>query len=145
MALIPLTIGFIIGFVVSVWSGHTIFEWQWWAWVIPACIVALHIIRWVDTELSDSQPISDSEICICAAIILDDGRIIRGHRHDDCIQTASKWKKAGQDIGKLSMEQQGFYTSKERFVDREEGLRIQRAAGRNLEILGSVLTSEDLY
>src|SRR3990167_8567278 len=43
-------------------------------------------------------PLDAHEVCICAAIRLEDGRIIRGHRHDDCIQTALKWRAAGQDI-----------------------------------------------
>ena len=43
------------------------------------------------------------------------------------------------------MEDQGFYTSKGRFVTREEGLLIARKAGQVDEILGGVLTSEDLY
>lgn len=85
------------------------------------------------------------EICICAAIKLDDGRIIRGHRHDDCIQTVLKWKEAGQDIRRPSLDDQGFFTSYERFVDRKEALKLQREAGRNRCIIGSVLTSEDLY
>lgn len=40
---------------------------------------------------------------------------------------------------------QGFYTSKGRFVSREEGLKIARASGQVNEIIGGVLTSEDLY
>nr|DAL31682.1 MAG TPA_asm: hypothetical protein [Caudoviricetes sp.] len=38
-----------------------------------------------------------------------------------------------------------FYTSKGRFVTREEGLEIARAAGQVDKIIGGVLTSEDLY
>lgn len=44
-----------------------------------------------------------------------------------------------------SPNDQGFYTSKGRFVSREEGLKIARAAGQVNEIIGGVLTSEDLY
>lgn len=42
-------------------------------------------------------------------------------------------------------DDQGFYTSKGRFVTREEGLIIARAAGQVGDIIGGVLTSEDLY
>lgn len=90
------------------------------------------------------------EICICAAIQLEDGRVIRGHRHDDCIHTALKWKAAGQNIGRIRQEQQGFVTSHNRFVDRAEGARLMREAGhvppqRRRPFEGDLLFSEDLY
>lgn len=41
---------------------------------------------------------------------------------------------------------QGFYTSKGRFVSREEGEDIARKCGQiSGNLIGSVLTSEDLY
>lgn len=91
-----------------------------------------------------------SEICICAALKLDDGRIIRGHRHDDCIQTAVKWEKAGQDIGPLRQDSQGFVTSHNRFVGRQEGAALMRAAAwqsayTGRQFTGDILFSEDLY
>jgi hypothetical protein len=83
------------------------------------------------------------EVCICAALRLADGRIIRGHRHDGCIHTAIQWK------AKPSEAVQGFFTSRERFVTREEGMLLQRAAGRTQPdgrpLLGYILFSEDLY
>ncbi|MES2111224.1 MAG: hypothetical protein V4577_20890, partial [Bacteroidota bacterium] len=91
------------------------------------------------------------EFCICAAIRLADGRVIRGHRHDDCVQTALKWKAAGQEIGHLVSEQQGFVTSRNRFVGREEAMRLQKALGaRSMyspdgNLHGDILFSEDLY
>lgn len=85
------------------------------------------------------------EICICAAIKLDDGRIIRGHRHDDCYHTMFKW--LGKDTARKVLHEQGFVTSQNRFVDRHEGMRLQRAAG--IESVhgyrGDTLFSEDLY
>jgi hypothetical protein len=90
------------------------------------------------------------EFCICAAIQLDDGRVIRGHRHDDCIQTAIKWEKAGQQIGRLRQESQGFVTSRGRFVDREEGAALMRrihwqSAWTGGQFESDMLFSEDLY
>jgi hypothetical protein len=81
------------------------------------------------------------EFCICAAIQLADGRIIRGHRHDDCIQTAIKWK--AQAFG----HQQGFMTSHNRFVGREEAMQLQLASGIESAngYRGGILFSEDLY
>jgi hypothetical protein len=92
---------------------------------------------------------SESEVCICAAILLDDGRIIRGHRHDDCIQTAQKWQNAGQNIGRIGQDQQGFVTSRNRFVDRAEGARLMREVGHvtpaQWVFRSDTLFSEDLY
>lgn len=64
------------------------------------------------------------EIVICAATKTTCGQIIRGHRHIDCLNTIKRrgLKHAGPDS-------QGFVTSRNRFVDREEGLKIQLAAG----------------
>jgi len=87
------------------------------------------------------------EICICAAIRLDDGLIIRGHRHDDCILTAIKMGFEER----ITQFKQGFVTSFNRFVDRREGMRLQKAAcaksdySRDGELHGDVLFSEDLY
>lgn len=85
------------------------------------------------------------EICICAAIRLTDGRIIRGHRHDDCIKTAI----AHGVVTYVTQDSQGFMTSRNRFVGRAEGAELQNAAGiksahHGGEITG-VLFSEDLY
>jgi hypothetical protein len=85
------------------------------------------------------------EICICAAIKLVDGRIIRGHRHDDCFHTAGKWKAS------ITFSVQGFMTSQNRFVDRKEAMALQRAAGipsamqSDYPLRGDILFSEDLY
>ena len=91
-------------------------------------------------ELRQAQP----EVCLCAAIRLDDGYIVRGHRHDDCIHTITKLRKAGREVGSVTQAEQGFLTSRGRFVDRAEGAQLQRAAGK----LGADVTpllSEDLY
>lgn len=79
---------------------------------------------------------SAPEICICSAIRLPDGRLIRGHRHGDCIRTAVELIDHRHSIGleptgwSSSMcDEQGFITSANRYVGREEGLRLQLAAG----------------
>lgn len=96
--------------------------------------------------LPSARAASQNEICICAAVRLDDGRIIRGHRHHNCIHVAAEWHKAGQAIRlPIRDDQQGFLTSRGRFVDRAEGLSLMRASGWHHELIGSVLTSEDLY
>lgn len=91
------------------------------------------------TVSADRLAVLDMEICI--AIQLADGRVIRGHRHDDCIQTALKW----QADPKHAI--QGFMTSRNCFVDRHEGMALQNAAGIDsiTGYRGDVLFSEDLY
>jgi hypothetical protein len=96
------------------------------------------------------------EVCICAAIRLPDGRIIYGHRHHDALRTAqilidhrhsidlepAAWSC---DMG----NDQGFVTTRGRYVDREEGLRLQLAAGISSACHTGYrardLFSEDLY
>ncbi len=87
----------------------------------------------------------EKEICICAAVKTDDGEIIRGHRHSDCIKTII----ANGRIPHYSPKSQGFITSDNRFVGREKGARLQNEA----KILSvwtkkpakNILFSEDLY
>lgn len=61
-----------------------------------------------------------------------------GWRHPDIIH------KFGSKVSK-SPNDQGFLTSKCRFVTREEGEIIARKAGQIDKIIGGHLTSEDLY
>jgi hypothetical protein len=87
------------------------------------------------------------ETCICAAIRLESGEVFRGHRHDDAIRTAGKCDDVTREH--ISNAEQGFITSAHRFVGREEGALLQRAAGipsahtKALPI--GMLFSEDLY
>lgn len=45
----------------------------------------------------------------------------------------------------INPRDQGFYTSKGRYVNREDGLIIARKANQVDRIIGSILTSEDLW
>lgn len=89
------------------------------------------------------------EIVICAAIRMSDGYIVRGHRHCDAIRTASQIPKYKDE--RPFGSDQGFVTSQNRYVDRLEGARIQKAAGikskmpEGQEYLHGELYSEDLY
>lgn len=105
-------------------------------------------------QLSQEKKIDRSkEYLLCAAIrrkeesdcpkvyweqFRDIYKIELGWRHPDILH---------RFIGEVSKDpdDQGFYTSKGRFVTREEGLIIARAAGQVGDIIGGVLTSEDLY
>lgn len=83
------------------------------------------------------------EICICAAVRLMDGLVVRGHRHHDCLRAAGEMKRI--PLGAA----QGFITSRGRFVDRREAMQLQLAAGivsaDEGGYRGDGLFSEDLY
>lgn len=102
--------------------------------------------------------LTDPEIVICAAIRLPDGRVIRGHRHGDCIRTAEAlvtWQHDpasgvnGPPWTASMCEDQGFISSRNRYVGREEGLALQLAAGIPSACPSGyrarLLFSEDLY
>lgn len=85
------------------------------------------------------------EICICAAVKATNGKIVRGHRHGDCMQTILRM---GLKISR-SVNSQGFVTSRNRYVTREQGRKLQDAAGIKSAdpegYRGTTLFSEDLY
>lgn len=94
--------------------------------------------------------LSDPEICICAAVRMPDGYIVRGHRHADCLATAAKipgYTVTGSHHP--HGEDQGFVTSKNRYVNRREAMQLQLDA--NIDSVsrdgycGWDLFSEDLY
>lgn len=88
----------------------------------------------------------EKEICICAAIKFKDGLIIRGHRHADCFHNIDR---RGLGVEYIKDHVQGFVTSRNRFVDREEGRKLQDLAGiKSADKEGyrhNILFSEDLY
>ena len=87
------------------------------------------------------EEVMPKETVVCAAVKLKNGKIYLGHRHGDCFNAA---KAEGQDL-KGSI--QGFITTNKRFVTREEGRKLQDAAGiPSVEgYRGDTLFSEDLY
>lgn len=89
----------------------------------------------------------EPEIVICAAIKLADGFIARGHRHGDCIRHINEKYSYEKKPVEWVNHVQGFITSKNRFVTREEGRILQDAAGiPSVEgYRGNTLFSEDLY
>jgi len=69
----------------------------------------------------------EKEFIICAAIRNEDtGKIYYGHRHNHCLNACDgelSWVLNRQEICKVGRTQ-GFITSRNRFVGREEGLII---------------------
>lgn len=95
----------------------------------------------------------EKEIVICSAIKWKN-KIWRGHRHGDCMGVARdelSFKYNRKQILNLKglFENQGFMTSKNRFVTREEGRILQDKAGiKSVDkdgYRGNTLFSEDLY
>lgn len=83
---------------------------------------------------------NNQEICICAAVITENGLIIRGHRHSDCfsaILDRGLKHKPGENA-------QGFITSTGRFVTRKEGRKLQEEA-KIISIDPDGYRSDELY
>lgn len=85
------------------------------------------------------------EIVICAAVKTTKGIIIRGHRHADCIHTMQRMGLKYSN----GVNAQGFITSRNRYVTRVQGRKLQDAAGISSAspegYTGTRLYSEDLY
>ena len=121
-------------------------------WVIPHALYCRNCRAYGPHKETSEEAIdawnesAQTETCICAAIKTTCGKVIRGHRHHDCIAIIR-----ASGIGELGSEKgiQGFVTSTNRFVTREEGYQLQEAAG--IESIaeggyrGARLFSEDLY
>lgn len=76
---------------------------------------------------------------------VDKGIVLCGWRHGNCLyQMVAILGKADHEIGE---NVEGFLTSKNRFVDREEGAKIALACGQieKLNYSSNTLYSEDLY
>ena len=93
------------------------------------------------------------EICICSAIRYKD-KIWRGHRHDHAIEAARdelSFNHSRKQILRMKglFEEQGFITSKNRYVSRAKGRKLQDAAKIKSVAKGGyrqkTLFSEDLY
>jgi len=111
------------------------------------------IVLMIDEELKVLK--EEKEICICAAVLATDGKYYRGHRHSDCIRTICDRKMDDNGVlvdvkvAKGMSTNQGFITSRNRFVNRAEGAKLQNEAGiksfRTGEPINDMLFSEDLY
>jgi hypothetical protein len=81
----------------------------------------------------------------CRPLNCDRGIVFAGHRHHNCLyQMVAVTGKAQHEMGE---EVQGFLTNKNRFVTREEAVKIAVEAGQieKPEYHDDKLFSEDLY
>lgn len=90
------------------------------------------------------------ETIICAAVRAKDGFIYRGHRHAHAMHKPFGLQGIpGYEKEHPYGDDQGFITSKNRYVTRQEGMKIQLAAGIPSAdpggYRGDELYSEDLY
>jgi len=89
--------------------------------------------------------VSDLETIVAAAIRSGDRTwsLPAPARHCDVIRVVRR------DVNTTPLDvcchNQGFLTSADRFVDRREAEDIARLAGQVTHLVGSVLTSEDLW
>jgi hypothetical protein len=79
------------------------------------------------------------EIVICAAVRASNGKIVRGHRHNDAIRALQAMQ--GYEGERPEGDDQGFVTSASRFVNRKEAHRIHFPDSTE----PAELHSDDLY
>ncbi len=95
-----------------------------------------------------SRTATTPEVPACAAIQAWGGIVVAGKRHHDCIRQLAEFEDEGIDRDR-SLEQQGFMTTRGRFVDRVEAQKLFIAAGLVSAdpggLRGDILFSEDLY
>ena len=106
--------------------------------------------------ISALNTVEPPELLICAALLMPDGYIVRGHRHSTCYHVAAQVcveKKSVDDktyyvrrwdSRATNSAVQGALTSRNRFVDRDDATRLFLANGGVLK-LGSVWTSEESW
>jgi hypothetical protein len=89
----------------------------------------------------------EKETIICSAIKTATGFVIRGHRHCDSIRTARSIKALTRM--EILQAEQGFITSKNRFVGRKEAkILFDKSGAKSVDksgYVGDELYSEDLY
>jgi hypothetical protein len=62
------------------------------------------------------------ELVICAAVRASNGKVVRGHRHNDAIRALQAMQ--GYEGEQPHGDDQGFVTSTNRFVNRGEAYRL---------------------
>ena len=110
------------------------------------CIIMNEKILCACVWYKDLEKIIDIPPSVFLPTNIDKGIIFCGFRHGQCIYTACaitglKQSESGESV-------QGFLTSKNRFVTREEALQIALKENQVInidEIRGDRLFSEDLY
>lgn len=112
------------------------------------CDICFREIKAINAMVNKKKIFFDQEIVICSAIKTEDGLIIRGHRHCDCYHNLSL-RPEGKDKLLRGKVIDGFITSRNQFVGREQAQIIQLLAGKKSNdpngYHDNILYSEDLY
>lgn len=106
-----------------------------------------------ETQAAITRAIAEGHEAVVCSGISWNGRVWRGHRHGDCMQAMSEelsYTMTRKQMGEQEcFHEQGFVTSRNRYVTREEALAMHQALGipsadkdgyRN-----KIMFSEDLY
>lgn len=113
------------------------------------CVIKLYVNK---TNLTYIKNVNKSDVdydeyILCAAIslTLKEGNspvVLAGYRHGDCFSSAIQLGYEGH----IDSDEQGFLTSKGRFVGREEAKLIAKRAGQlKTDSIYKQLISEDIY
>lgn len=94
-----------------------------------------------DRKANKSQPARNVERLTSCAILLADGTVLKGHRSHYMLRSNAGWDNPSQHARGT---QDGFWTSEERFVSREDGLRIAKRSGQVPERFDRELLSSDI-
>lgn len=108
------------------------------------------------TEKATAEAIKNGlEVCLCAASRFND-KVWRGNRHNHSMEAMTdelSYFMTRKEMNEKGVgSDSGFITNFNRYVDREEGYRLQIAAGipsaatqRGDDYRNGLLFSEDLY
>lgn len=95
----------------------------------------------------------DKEIIICAAVRFEK-HVWRGHRHPDALGAMKNTLSFNMNRKEMNAwgvgNDQGFITSRNRYVDRKQAFEIAKASrqlkvNKNLTSTPGMLYSEDIY
>jgi hypothetical protein len=115
------------------------------------CASPQDVEAFLEASLSEAMGEVEKETVICAAVRFG-GKVWRGNRHPNAMEAMRdelSYTMNRKEMMEANIDrEQGFITSRNRYVDRAEGLQIQLNAGiASVEPEGykGQLYSEDLY
>lgn len=119
--------------------------------ITPLKISDKIVFEWLFDQPYDIS--NDKEYLLCSAIKrLKPSTCHRGYKEEfhDIYDVELGWRHPDilhkfEGIVSKSPKDQGFFTSKGRFVNREEAEVIAKECGQVIKLIGGILTSEDLY
>jgi hypothetical protein len=85
------------------------------------------------------------EVIVCAALRLNgaEEKILLGHRHNEIINEQARFLPTWKKLRRTSSYTQGFFTSRRRFLDRKDAMRVALDTGQ--VTVGETVSPTDLY